>query len=74
VPANGHSHLGERPILATLVAEPFSRKSWILEPKLDGERCLTFRSDKSPRLLSRNKKVLNRTYPELVDPLASQLT
>jgi bifunctional non-homologous end joining protein LigD len=61
-------------MLATLVAEPFSDENWIFEPKLDGERCLTFRSDKSPRLLSRNQKLLNNTYPELVSPLASQPT
>jgi DNA ligase D-like protein (predicted ligase) len=59
-------------MLATLVSEPISRENWIFEPKLDGERCLTFRSNKTPRLLSRNKKVLNETYPELVAPLASQ--
>jgi DNA ligase D-like protein (predicted ligase) len=62
------------PMLATLVAEPFSGKDWIFEPKLDGERCLTFRTDKSTRLLSRNKKGLNETYPELLQPLASQAT
>lgn len=59
-------------MLATLVGEPFSRENWIFEPKLDGERCLTFRGDKTLRLLSRNKKVLNETYPELVAPLAGQ--
>jgi bifunctional non-homologous end joining protein LigD len=62
------------PMLATLVADPFSDENWIFEPKLDGERCLTFCSDKGPRLLSRNQKVLNSTFPELVPPLASQPT
>ena len=60
------------PMLATLVAQPFSDRGWIFEPKLDGERCLTFRSGKKPRLLSRNQKLLNDTYPELVGPLARQ--
>jgi bifunctional non-homologous end joining protein LigD len=59
-------------MLATLVAEPFSDESWIFEPKLDGERCLTFRREDGSRLLSRNQKVLNDTYPELVKPLAGQ--
>jgi bifunctional non-homologous end joining protein LigD len=60
------------PMLATLVAEPFSGPDWIFEPKLDGERCLTFRRDGDLRLFSRNQKPLNGTYPELVSPLARQ--
>ena len=60
------------PMLATLVAKPFSAEGWIYEPKLDGERCLVFCNGKNPRLFSRNHKSLNHTYPELVDPLASQ--
>jgi DNA ligase D-like protein (predicted ligase) len=40
---------------------------------LDGERCLAFRSGKSLSLMSRNQKLLNNTYPELVAPLACQL-
>src|SRR5213594_3709853 len=60
------------PMLATLVAQPFSAEGWIYEPKLDGERCLVFRNNKNPRLFSRNQKSLNETYPELVEPLASQ--
>ena len=60
------------PMLATLVAQPFSREDWIFEPKLDGERCLIFRNHGNPRLLSRNQTVLNGTYPELVAPLASE--
>lgn len=57
-------------MLATLVAEPFSRENWIFEPKLDGERCLTFHKRGNPRLLSRNEIELNGTYPELVEALA----
>lgn len=60
------------PMLATLVAKPFSDENWIFEPKLDGERCLTFRSGKNSRLMSRYQKVLNNTYPELVSPLDDQ--
>jgi bifunctional non-homologous end joining protein LigD len=59
-------------MLATLVAEPFSREGWIFEPKLDGERCLTFRNGKNPRLLSRNRISLNQTYPDIAEPLAAQ--
>jgi DNA ligase D-like protein (predicted ligase) len=59
-------------MLATLVDKPFSDENWIFEPKLDGERCLTFCSSKDARLMSRNRKMLNNTYPELVNPMASQ--
>jgi DNA ligase D-like protein (predicted ligase) len=59
-------------MLATLVEKPFSREGWIFEPKLDGERGLAFRKGKSLRLFSRNRKLLNNTYPELVDPLSGQ--
>jgi ATP-dependent DNA ligase len=59
-------------MLATLVAEPSSRENWIFEPKLDGKRCLVIDSGKTPRLHSRNKRLLNETYPELVAPLARQ--
>jgi DNA ligase D-like protein (predicted ligase) len=62
------------PMLATLVDKPFSDPGWIFEPKLDGERCLTFRNGKSPRLMSRNEIPLNQTYPELLYPLAGQET
>jgi bifunctional non-homologous end joining protein LigD len=59
-------------MLATLVAEPFSNSDWIFESKLDGEWCLTFRTGKKTGLLSRNQKLLNDTYPELIDPLARE--
>lgn len=57
------------PMLATLTDERFSSPDWIYERKLDGERCLVFRDGHSVRLMSRNRKRLNATYPELVDPL-----
>lgn len=60
------------PMLATLVAEPFSSEDWIYEPKLDGVRCLVFRDPSHLRLLSRNEKSLNGTYPEVTEPLARQ--
>jgi bifunctional non-homologous end joining protein LigD len=60
------------PMLATLVDRPFSEEGWIFEPKLDGERCLTFCNSKNSRLFSRNRKLLNQSYPELAEPLANQ--
>lgn len=57
------------PMLATLTDERFSSPDWLYERKLDGERCLVFRDADGARLLSRNQKELNNTYPELVTPL-----
>jgi ATP-dependent DNA ligase len=64
----------QAPMLATLTAKRFSDPRWIFEPKLDGERCLAFRDGERVRLMSRNRKLLNATYPELVDALAAQDT
>jgi DNA ligase D-like protein (predicted ligase)/DNA ligase D-like protein (predicted 3'-phosphoesterase) len=60
------------PMLATLAERPFSDDSWIFERKLDGERCLAFRRGDELRLISRTRKPLNRSYPELVDALLDQ--
>ncbi|WP_322522238.1 non-homologous end-joining DNA ligase [Guyparkeria halophila] len=57
------------PMLATLTDERFSSPDWLYERKLDGERCLVFRDGNGARLLSRNQKELNDTYPELIEPL-----
>jgi DNA ligase D-like protein (predicted ligase) len=59
-------------MLATLVDQPFSDPNWIYETKFDGVRALAFRDGRGVRLLSRNQKLLNRAYPELIAPLASQ--
>jgi DNA ligase D-like protein (predicted ligase) len=62
------------PMLATLVDEQFSDPDWIFERKLDGERCLAFRDGGEVRLLSRNRRDLVDTDPELLDPLGSSTT
>jgi DNA ligase D-like protein (predicted ligase) len=60
------------PELATLTKERFSDPAWISERKLDGERCLAFVSGAGVRLLTRNKKVITGTYPELAAALGAQ--
>lgn len=60
------------PMLATLTDRRFSDPNWIFERKLDGIRCLAFRSGETVRLLSRNKQRLDNTYPEIADALLSQ--
>lgn len=57
------------PQLATLTHEHFSDPAWIFERKLDGERCLAFRRGGKVKLMTRNRKPLNATYPELVEAL-----
>jgi bifunctional non-homologous end joining protein LigD len=60
------------PMLAKLTSKRFSDPDWLFERKLDGERALAFRDDGKVRLLSRNRKELNASYPELVDALAHE--
>lgn len=60
------------PMLAKLTDKPFSDPDWLFERKLDGERALAFRHGDGVRLLSRNRKSLNASYPELVEALARQ--
>jgi bifunctional non-homologous end joining protein LigD len=59
-------------MLATLIDKPFSREGWLFEPKLDGERCLTYWDGKSLRLYSRNHIQVNSQYPEILQALKSQ--
>jgi DNA ligase D-like protein (predicted ligase) len=60
------------PELATLTRDRFSDPAWMYERKLDGERCLAFRDGDQVRLMTRNRKMVSSTYPELVEALAAQ--
>jgi bifunctional non-homologous end joining protein LigD len=60
------------PELATLTQDRFSDPGWIFERKLDGERCLAFRSGSQVRLMTRNQKEDTSTYPEITEALAAQ--
>lgn len=46
---------------------------WLYEPKWDGFRALVFREADEITVVSRDKKPLNRYFPELVDLLAAEL-
>jgi bifunctional non-homologous end joining protein LigD len=69
-----------RPMLATQVAQPFSRAGWIFEPKLDGVRALAFVSrdgdgeEATARvdLRSRRGNAMSVQYPEIVAAVAAQ--
>jgi DNA ligase D-like protein (predicted ligase) len=60
------------PELATLTRDRFSDPAWIYERKLDGERCLAFRDGDELRLMTRNRKIVSSTYPELVEAFMAQ--
>ena len=62
------------PMKAVLHDRPFSDPDWIYERKLDGERCLAYRTPDGVRLRSRTDKLLNGTYPELVEALEREAT
>jgi len=59
-------------MLATLTHLHFSDSNWIFERKFDGQRVLAFGSNGSVRLMSRNQKNVEDTYPELADAMSRQ--
>lgn len=61
------------PMLAKLVREVPTEGDWLYEPKWDGFRCLVFRDGDEIQLQSRNKRPLERYFPEIVPPLLEQL-
>jgi ATP-dependent DNA ligase len=61
------------PMLAKRVEDIPEGDAWIFEPKWDGFRALIFRDGDDILIQSRDGKSLNRYFPELPDPLRSQL-
>jgi bifunctional non-homologous end joining protein LigD len=59
------------PMLATLTDKRFSDPAWLFERKFDGERCLVFRKGDEVRLMSRNRNLINNSYPELVEAISA---
>lgn len=60
-----------KPMLATLVDEPFDREGWIFEIKWDGYRAIAESSKRSARLYSRNQKSFETRFALIVDALKS---
>lgn len=54
-----------RPMLATLIDQPFDDEHWLYEIKWDGYRAIAFVEHGSVRLVSRNQNDLTAAYPEL---------
>jgi bifunctional non-homologous end joining protein LigD len=59
-------------MLATLTDRRDFGDDWLLERKLDGERCVAHKDDGSVRLESRTGKDLTGTYPEVRAAVAAQ--
>ncbi|RJQ42986.1 MAG: hypothetical protein C4538_12740 [Nitrospiraceae bacterium] len=58
-----------KPMLATLVKEPFDDPEWIFELKWDGYRAIAEMRERDVSLYSRNHISLNRKYPPVAEAL-----
>jgi bifunctional non-homologous end joining protein LigD len=58
-----------KPMLATLVKEPFNREGWIFEIKWDGFRAIADVERKKVELYSRNFISFNEHFPPIVEAL-----
>lgn len=61
--------IGMKPMLATLVDEPFDDDNWQYEVKWDGYRALAYVVDGDVQLLSRNNKQFNEKFYPIYDIL-----
>lgn len=61
------------PMLAKRVSALPEGDEWIFEPKWDGFRAILFRDGDEILIQSRDQNSLNRYFPELLDPLRTQL-
>lgn len=60
-----------KPMLATLVAEPFDKPGWVYEEKYDGARILAYKEGDRVRLLSRNSKDRADRFPAIASTIAT---
>jgi bifunctional non-homologous end joining protein LigD len=60
-----------RPMLATLVSEPFDKTGWVYEEKYDGDRVLAYKEENRVRLLSRNGKDCTDGFPHIAAAIRS---
>jgi bifunctional non-homologous end joining protein LigD len=56
-----------KPMLATLVKEPFQRPGWVYEEKYDGYRILAYKEGRKVTLLSRNGKDRTATFAAVAE-------
>ena len=62
------------PMLAKLKTSIPTDPGWLFEPKWDGFRAIVFRNEGEITISSRDKKPLNRYFPEMVEHLESELS
>ncbi len=55
-----------KPMLTTLVSEPFDGNDWLFETKWDGYRAIASVENHQANLYSRNEKSFNEDYPAVV--------
>lgn len=60
-----------KPMLCTLVDQPFDRENWLFEMKWDGYRAIGTKQDGEIRLYSRNNLDFRQKYPEIAEALAA---
>ncbi|MHB8069281.1 MAG: non-homologous end-joining DNA ligase [Desulfobaccales bacterium] len=58
-----------KPMLATLVREPFDQPDWLFEVKWDGYRAIAEIQDSRVSLYTRNQISLNKKYPPITESL-----
>ena len=63
--------LAIKPMLATLIDQPFDSGEWLFEIKWDGYRALAFLNKKKVELRSRNDKSFNKKFYPLIASLMS---
>jgi bifunctional non-homologous end joining protein LigD len=59
-----------KPMLATLVDEPFHRPGWVYEEKYDGYRILAYKEGNKVTLFSRNAKDRTETFSDVAEAIA----
>lgn len=60
-----------KPMLAESKDEPFDKKGWVFELKLDGYRMRVGREDGTSRILTRNDNDATATFPEVAKAVAA---
>ena len=60
-----------RPMLATLVPEPFHRPGWVYEEKYDGYRILAYKEGRNVTLYSRNAKDRTDSFSQIAQAIAT---
>jgi len=58
-----------KPMLATLVPEPFDKPGWVYEEKYDGDRILAYKESNGVWLLSRNGKDRTESFPRITEAI-----